>query len=119
MDQPIKATAHGTIDYGFAAAQLVAPKLLGLNLPASAILTAFGATQGLLNAVTDTPVGAIRQLPLRTHGYIEAATIPLVGLIAARSGALSGTREKFFLGALGLSLATVYTLTDWEADADS
>ena len=117
--QPIKATAHGEIDYGFAAVNVVVPPLLGLRGPALAIPGFFAAAQGGLNALTRTPVGLKPVVSLRTHGWVEAATIPTLALLSGRSGALSSTRAKVYFGAMALALGTVYALTDWDAPADS
>ena len=117
--EPIKAKAHGEIDYALSAVNATVPLLLGLNGPALAIPLSFAATQGAVNALTRTPVGLKPLISLRTHGWIEAATIPALAVLSIKSGALSSTRAKAYFGAIGLVLATVYGLTDWEASANS
>jgi hypothetical protein len=111
--QPIKTTAHGAIDYGFAAINLTAPSLLGLSGPAAAIPRSFALMQGGVNAVTRQPLALRPLISLRTHGWIEAATIPSLGALAVATGALGTTRGKAYFGAMGAALAIVYALTDW------
>lgn len=115
---PIKAKAHGEIDYGFSAVNATVPLLLGLSGPALAIPLSFAVTQATVNALTCTPVGLRPLISLRTHGWIEAATIPALAMLSVKAGALSSTRAKVYFGAMGLALGTVYGLTDWEAPAD-
>jgi hypothetical protein len=113
IPQPIKTSAHGAIDYGFAAVNLTAPSLLGLSGPAAAIPRAFALMQGGLNAVTRQPYAVRPLVSLRAHGWIEAATIPALGAVAAATGALDSPRGRLYFGAMGAALATVYALTDW------
>ena len=61
--KPIGPTAHGVIDYAFATLNTLAPTLFGLTGPAKAICHNFAATQGTLNALTDTVLPATRPLP--------------------------------------------------------
>ena len=61
--KPIGPTAHGVIDYAFATLNTLAPTLFGLTGPAKAISYSFAATQGTLNALTDTVLPATRPLP--------------------------------------------------------
>ena len=119
MGEPIKAKAHGEIDYGFSAVNVTVPALLGLEGPARRIPAVFALMQGGINALTDQPVGVKRLIPLRTHGWIEAATIPALAGVVVVSGALDTTRAKVYFGAMGLALGVIYALTDWNAAADS
>lgn len=119
MKRPIKATAHGAIDYGFLAAQLAGPSLLGLRGPARTLPAVFGVTQGTINALTDTPVGVKPVMSLRTHGWLEAASGPLFAFLPWYTGALKDPKAKGFFGGLLAALAVVYTLTDWHAPAAS
>ena len=119
MEPPIKARAHGLIDYGFAGLTLGLPSVIGLRGSARALPAALGVGQGALNALTDTPVGLRRVASLRDHGWAEVATLPLFALVVWRAGALAEQRERAYFGTLGALLATVYALTDWDAKADS
>jgi hypothetical protein len=115
--QPIKTSAHGAIDYGFAAINLTAASMLGLSGPAALIPRSFALVQGGLNAVTRQPYAARPLVSLRAHRWIEAATIPALGALAAATGALGSPRGRLYFGAMGAALATVYALTDWDDPA--
>ena len=119
LPQPIKARAHGLIDYGFGAAALALPAALGLSGRTRALAGVLAATQGSVNALTATRVGVRPVLSLRTHGWIEAASLPPFLAVPFLTGAASGGRERAFWVGLGVALATVYALTDWQADAAS
>lgn len=70
-NHPIGPTAHGLIDDGSMTMNLLAPTHFGLGGPARACADGFAASQGLLNALTDTPVGLAKGVPLRVHGGSE------------------------------------------------
>lgn len=117
--QPIKATAHGVIDYGFLVLMTAGPGLAGVNPRLRAMSWAVAATQGTINALTDHPVAIRRLIPLRIHGWLELAAAPAVIALPPLAGAVSDRRSRTaWLIALAL-LATNYTLTDYEAPADS
>ncbi len=117
--QPIKATAHGVIDYGFFALMTTGPVLAGVSPRLRALSWGVAATQGTINALTDHPVALRRIIPLRIHGWLELAAAPAVIALPPLNGAVSDRRSRTaWLTVLAL-LATNYTLTDYEAPADS
>jgi hypothetical protein len=116
--KPISPKAHGAIDYGFLAANLLAPSLLGLKGPAKALSYMFGGMQGGLNALTDQPLAIKPLVPFRPHGTVELSSGPLFVLLPWITGALKDPRARNYFLALGAVLVTVYNLTDWEADPD-
>ena len=115
-DKPIKPKLHGAIDYGFFAANPLAPGLLGLKGSARTLSYLFGGIQGGLNALTNQPLALRRLVPFRVHGTIELSSAPLFVLLPWLTGALKeeAKSRRYFL-ALGAVLVTVYNLTDWEA----
>ena len=117
--QPIKATAHGVVDYAFFALMTSGPVLLRLNPQIRNISWAVAATQGTINALTDHPVGLRRIIPLRIHGWLELAAAPAVIALPPLAGAVGDRRARTaWLTTLTL-LGTSYALTDYEAPADS
>lgn len=119
IPQPIKATAHGVIDYGFFALLTTGPVLLRLNPRIRTISWAVAATQGTINALTDHPVALRRIIPLRIHGWLELASAPFVIALPPLAGAVSDRRARAaWLTALAL-LAANHTLSDYETPADS
>ena len=119
IPQPIKARAHGIMDYGFVGLMTTVPSLLGLSGRARAVAAGFGAVQGVVNALTDTRVGVKPVITLRTHGWLEAASGPAFVGVPYALGVLEDRRARAFFGGALAALVTAYTLTDWKAPADS
>ena len=116
--KPISPKAHGAIDYGFLAANLLAPSVLGLEGAARALSYFFGGIQGGLNAFTNQPLALKRVVPFRAHGTVELSSGPLFVLLPWLTGALKDPKARNYFLALGAVLVTVYNLTDWEAHPD-
>ena len=113
--KPIGPTAHGLIDYAFATLNTLAPALFGLTGPAKAICYSFAATQGTLNALTDTPVGVKKVVPLRMHGKLETPYVPAILLLPWVTGALRQRNARLYFGAFFAMAVTNYLLTDYNA----
>ena len=89
MDRkPIGPAAHGAIDSAFAALNTPAPLRLGLTGPAKAIRDGFAASQGLLHALADPPLGLMKVVPPRVHGELETPDIPSLLVLPWVTGAL-------------------------------
>jgi hypothetical protein len=116
MQKPIGPTAHVAIDYGFVATQFLAPSLFGLKGAAKSLCYFFGATQGVINALTDNRLGMKRVIPLHVHGELETPFVPALLALPLLAGAMKQPNaRKYFLTFFGI--ATVhYLLTDYEAD---
>lgn len=94
---------------------LGAPLSLGLRDAARAIPMAWGAGQGMLNALTDQPYAASRTVPFRAHGDMEAVALPSLLLTVALLRPFGQPAAKPFLVALLAALVTNYALTDYDA----
>ena len=110
--RPIGPKAHGLIDYGFLAMGLLAPTLFGLKGSAKALSYGFAASQGLLNTLTDTPVG-LKIVPLRTHGELETPFVPSILLLPLLTGAMKQRNARLYFGAFFAIAAANYVLTDF------
>ena len=113
--KPIEPGAHGAIDHGFLAANLVAPSLPGSRGSARTLSYLFGTVRGGPNALTDQPLALKRLVPFRTHGTVELVSGPLFVLLRWLTGALQDAKARRYFMALGGVLVTVYDLTDWNA----
>ncbi len=87
--KPIGPTAHGAIDYTFVTLQVLAPSLFGLKGTARVLCYAFSGTQGIINALTDHPLGLKRVIPLRVHGELETPFVPALLVLPMLTGPLS------------------------------
>ncbi len=113
--KPIGPTAHGAIDYGFVTLQTLAPRLFGLGGKARRLCYAFAGFQGLINALTDHPLGLKRVIPLRVHGQLETPFVPALLVLPWMVGALEQRNaRRYFLSFFGIAL-TNYLLTDDKA----
>ncbi len=74
--KPMGPTAHGAVDYLFAALNASAPTLFGLRGPARAICYGFAASQGLLNALPITASGCGSWFPCVSTASWRRRTSP-------------------------------------------
>jgi hypothetical protein len=119
MDKkPISPTAHGIIDYGSVGLMLVAPSLLGLKGAARRLSYLFGLSYAVISALTDYKLALRRAIPFRAHGVIEIASAPMLVLLPFLFRAFRNKGARNYYLALAATVATVYTLTDWDADTD-
>lgn len=111
----IGPTAHGAIDYGFVMIQSLAPSFFHLRGSARVLCYAFAASQGILNALTDHPLGMKRVVPLRVHGQLETPFVPSLLLLPLATGALrQQNARRYFVSFFSIALAN-YMLTDYNA----
>lgn len=113
--KPIGPTAHGAIDYAFATLNTLAPTLFGLEGPARAICYSFAASQGLLNALTDHPLGLKKVVPLRMHGKLETRYVPAILALPWLTGAFKQRNARLYFGAFFAMAVTNDLLTDYNA----
>ena len=113
--QPIGPTAHGAIDYGLVTLQALAPSLFGLKGTARTLCYAFAGTQGIINVLTDHPLGVKRVIPFRVHGELETPFVPTLLVLPWVTGALKQRNaRRYFLCFFALAAAN-YFLTDYRA----
>lgn len=116
--KPISPTAHGAIDYSSVGLMLAAPKLLGLKGRAGTLSVFFGLTYAVVSALTDYKLAIKRLIPFRAHGLIEISSAPLLVAVPLLLGAWKQKGARNYFLALAATVATVYSLTDWDADTD-
>ncbi len=120
MRKPLSPEKHAVVDYGFLAANLAVPTLLGAATGTRALFAAFGAVQGTLNAFTDQPLAVRRLVPFKVHGQVEKASLPVFALVPLLVGVHRDRRGRWFWAASAAALLAAYNLTDWDAkDTDS
>lgn len=113
-DKPIGPTAHDVIDYGFVTLQMAA-SLFGLKGSARVLCYAFAGTQGVINVLTDHPVGLRRVIPFRVHGKLETPFVPALLVLPMLTGAFKQRNaRRYFLSFFSVALAN-YLLTDYRA----
>lgn len=115
QSQPIGPAAHGVIDYAFVSTQALAPTLLVLHGAARTLRYGFAAFQGVVNALTDTPVGVRPRIPFQIHGRLETPFVPALLLLPWLTGALRQRTARRYFTAFFCLAAANYLLTDYRA----
>ena len=113
MSKPISPELHGILDYGLTAANAVVPGMLGMSARARTLFRTVAVIQGGLNAVTDQPYAAQKIVPFPLHGMIDKASAPLYLLAPFLAGVFRERRARNWWILVGVTLVTVYNLTDW------
>jgi len=115
MRKPLTPEKHAIVDYGFLAANLAVPSLIGAAPSTRALFAVFGAVQGTLNAFTDQPLSIARLVPFKVHGQVEKFSLPVFALVPLLVGVHRDRRGRWFWAASAAALLTAYNLTDWNA----
>lgn len=114
-NKPIGPTAHGAIDYGFVTMQALAPSLFHLKGPARTLCYTFAGVQGVINVLTDHPLGLKPVISLRRHGQLETPFVPALLLLPWVTGAFrQQNARRYFFSFFGIALAN-NLLTDYNA----
>jgi hypothetical protein len=113
MKKPVSPAAHGVMDYVLSGIEIAATPFLRLNPTATRTYQALGAGYTIVNALTNSPVGLKKLIPMRTH---QKGDLGMLGAMALLSFAPFLRRDKkamiFHLSVLGL-IALQYALTDF------
>lgn len=117
MTHPIGPTAHGALDYTFAALCAAGPAALDLDGPARATSYAFSGLVTAMSAFTNYPPSIKRAIPLRVHGALETPFLPAILAVPWMVGAMRERKARYFFGGLFAIAVTTYMLSDYNADA--
>lgn len=113
MKKPVSPTAHGIMDYVISGVEMAAAPLLGLNTKATRTYQALGAGYTLINALTKTPVGVKKMIPLKTHQKGDLGLIAGVALLTFVPFIRKDKKALFFNLGLVALVALQYALTDY------
>ncbi len=112
--------AHGVLDYLLVAVLGMAPTAAGFVGAYATACYLLAAAYLLVVLFTDFPMGAVRMLPYRAHGWMELIS----GAVFVASPFLFGfstknsTARTFFI-AYGAVMLLMWVLTDWSGKAHS
>jgi hypothetical protein len=115
MKKLISPQTHGAMDYALSAANLVAPKALGMSRRAQLVFGAFGLAQGGVNAMTKQPYGVRKVIPFKVHKTIDASTMPALAVVPLAAGLASEPKARLWWMGLAAMLVAAFLLTDWDA----
>lgn len=114
MKKPVSPAAHGIMDYVISGVEMAAPSLLGLNTKAARTYQALGAGYTLVNALTRTPVGVKKVIPLKTHQKGDVGLLAGLALLSFVPF-IRNDRKALIFHLCFLGIATLqYALTDYD-----
>ena len=113
MLKPISPTMHGAMDYATVVGTALAPSVMKMPKPASAL--AYGVATAILGmaAMTDFKPGIKRTLPLKAHGMADSALGLALPALPWMLGFAKNKRSRNFFLALTGIVALTTLLTDW------
>lgn len=78
MRPPLSPTVHGLLEYAVVPVWALAPS--NLRMEGASATLAWVLAAGVLSAatLTDYPLGLVRLVPIRVHGWIDRVATPLV-----------------------------------------
>jgi len=104
---------HGLLDYGVVIAFAILPAAAGLSGAPKVLSWVLAVVHLGLTLLTDFPLGAVKLVPLRVHGLIELAVVPV--LLAApwllRFSADPVARSVYLVA--GAAIFVTWLLTDY------
>lgn len=115
MKKPLSPSTHGIMDYVISGIEIAAVPFLGLNSKAARTYQALGAGYTLVNALTKTPVGVKKKIPLKTHKKADIGTMAGLALLSFVPFIRKDKRALAFNIALLGILALQFALTDFDA----
>lgn len=116
-NKPISPLLHGLIDYGFTAAQLALPPLLGLNKKAVNLYRILGANLGAYNALTAHGAAVKPVIPFETHYRIDYGNVVGLALFGLYKGLRKDKKALLFHSVFVALAAANVLLTDWKNPA--
>lgn len=116
MAKPISRDVHALLDYGFAAANLAVPKLLGMSAKACLLYGGFGLVQGAVNSLTEHKYAIKKVIPFATHGKIDAVSAPVAILAPVLLGLHREPAARAYWIGSGAALVAEYFLTNWDSN---
>jgi hypothetical protein len=110
---------HAIIDWGTTGAFLTAGTLLWKkNKRASIAAYLCADLMGTLIALTDCPGGIWKKISFETHGKVDPGVSALIASLPDMLG-FAGEKESKLFQAMGIGVAAVGSLTDYEAGSSN
>jgi hypothetical protein len=111
----ISPRAHGVLDYVVAAAFLAAPSALGLSGAAALLSWTLAGVHLGLTLLTAFPLGAIKLIPFKVHGWIEFVVGPTLIAVPWILGFAQDPTARVFYIAAGALIFVTWLATDYRA----
>ena len=107
----INEKVHGIIDYLVVVFLWLSPTLFGLSEYVSMLTYGLGGIHLVLTAITDSPLGIVKVLPLTIHGYVEVAAAVVIMVAPWLFGFADDATGRWFYIIFGLAVFVTWLLT--------
>ncbi len=116
MNMPtiINEKVHGFIDYGVVVFLLLSPTIFGFTGTIAMVTYALAGIHFILTAITDSPTGIIKVLPLPIHGYVEVAAAVAIMLAPWIFGFSGDATGRWFYILFGFAVFLTWLLTAYQ-----
>jgi len=104
---------HGALDYAVVVAFLAAPPALGLSGAAALLSRVLAGVHLALTLLTAFPLGAIKLIPLKIHGWIEMIVGPALLAVPWLLGFSQEPAARNFYVAAGALIFATWLATDY------
>jgi hypothetical protein len=111
----ISAKVHGILDYIVVAGFLAAPSLLGLTGLPALIAYILAGVHLTLTLFTRFPLGVVKVIPLKIHGFVELAVGPCLVALPFVLGFSDQFPAAAFYVTCGILIFVVWLLTDYRS----
>jgi hypothetical protein len=110
----ISPKVHGYLDYVVVLVFLAAPALLHFSGIPAVISYTLAGVHFALTLLTNFPLGLVKLIPLKIHGYIELAVGPCLIALPFVLGLSSEPAALGFYVTSGIVILVVWALTDYK-----
>ncbi len=111
----ISPRVHGFIDYAVAVLLFLAPTLFGFeNQTATTLSYVFGVAHTAVSLLTKYPLGVVKAIPFRIHGYIELTAAFVLLASPSIFGFTVDTAARNFFMISAIALLGVIALTRYD-----
>ena len=110
----ISAKVHGYLDYAVVAGFLTAPSLFYITGLPAVLAYILAAVHFALTLFTDFPLGTVKVIPLKIHGFVEMAVGPCLMVLPFVLSFTEQAPAAAFYGISGILIFAVWLLTDYK-----
>ncbi|HEX5170818.1 MAG TPA: hypothetical protein VFW11_16705 [Cyclobacteriaceae bacterium] len=113
---------HSALDYLVVVILWTAPFILNLNGLIATLTYSLGAVHLLLTVFTNFPLGIIKIVPLKIHGYIElivSVVLLTTPLYISKLSAMDSAMDTFFFGGFGVIVFITWLISDYDPCGDA
>lgn len=115
----ISPRTHGVLDYLTVLVFAVSPSLLGLSPLPSKVAWAIAGSHLGFTLFTRYPLGLLRIVPMKLHGWVELVAGPAISSIPWVLGFATEAAARTFFLTTGFIVFAVWIMTDYGAPQEA